>query len=50
MSFIRTKKFNNKEYYYLVKNIRKDGKVVQKVEKYLGTTKPSNSVVPNLEG
>jgi len=45
--FIRVKKIKGKEYYYLVKNTRKDGKVCQKVVKYLGTTKPLTNVVPN---
>ena len=37
MSYVRTKKRNGKTYYYLVEGKRVDGKVKQKVLKYLGT-------------
>ena len=47
--FIRSKTVNGRKYYYLVKNERKGDKVVQKVVRYLGITKPSSSVVPNSE-
>lgn len=36
MAFIRSKKVNGKRYYYLVQNSRVNGKVVQRVLKYLG--------------
>ena len=36
MSFIRAKKINGKHYFYLVSNSRINGKVRQKVVKYLG--------------
>ncbi|KXA95751.1 hypothetical protein AKJ65_00810 [candidate division MSBL1 archaeon SCGC-AAA259E19] len=36
MSFVRTKKINGNEYAYRVKSVREDGKVRQKVLKYLG--------------
>ena len=39
--FIRTKKQGNQEYYYLVESYREDGKVRQRVLKYLGKDKPS---------
>ncbi len=38
MAFIRTKRFGNKVYYYLVENKREGKKVKQKVLKYLGTS------------
>lgn len=38
MAFIRTKEIKGRLYYYLVKSFREDGKVKQKVIKYLGTT------------
>ena len=38
MAFVRTKKIKGKNYYYVVKGKRdEDGKVKQKVIKYLGT-------------
>jgi len=37
MAYVRTKKRNGKTYYYLVEGKRVDGKVKQKVLKYLGT-------------
>jgi len=36
MVFIRTKKIKGQKYYYLVENQRVDGKVVQKVLRYIG--------------
>lgn len=36
MAFIRIKKIAGHEYKYLVVNVRKNGKVKQKVLKYLG--------------
>ena len=38
--FVRKKIINGRPYYYLVKSVRVDGKVRQKVLKYLGTRKP----------
>ena len=38
--FIRVKYIKGRPYYYLVKTVREDGKVKQKVLKYLGTRKP----------
>ena len=42
MSFLRVKKISNNYYYYLVKSVRVNGKVRQKVVKYIG--KPKNLV------
>ena len=39
MAFIRTKRIANRNYFYLVENKRIDGKVRQKVVKYIGTSK-----------
>ena len=36
MVFIRTKKIKGQKYYYLVENRREDGRVVQKVLRYIG--------------
>jgi len=49
--FIRAKKHGDRTYYYLVENERKDGKVVQRVVRYVVTTKSgqNKSVVPILE-
>ncbi|CAG0968571.1 MAG: hypothetical protein MPEBLZ_00756 [Candidatus Methanoperedens nitroreducens] len=41
--FERIKKINGHEYRYLVKSVRVDGKIKQKVIKYLG------KVIPNQE-
>ena len=41
--FVRIKKINGHEYRYLVKSVREDGKIKQKVIKYLG------KVIPNQE-
>ena len=41
--FVRIKKINGHEYRYLVKSVRVDGKMKQKVIKYLG------KVIPNQE-
>ena len=40
MAFVRAKKHGNRVYYYLVENKWVDGKVRQKVLKYLGTIPP----------
>ena len=39
MVFLRAKKINNHVYYYLVKSVRINGKVRQKVVKYIGKSK-----------
>ena len=40
MAYLRTKKIKGKNYYYIVEGTRDDqGKVKQKVIKYIGTTK-----------
>ncbi len=45
MSFIRAKKFSNgRVYYYLVESYRDQGKVKQRVIKYLGKEDPRGSV------
>ena len=45
MAFIRTKKINGKTYYYLVESIRVDGKIKQKVVKYIGKSKNLVSMI-----
>ncbi|MBI4143469.1 hypothetical protein HY487_01140, partial [Candidatus Woesearchaeota archaeon] len=45
----RVKKINNNYYYYLVKSVRIDGKVKQKVVKYIGKQKNLVSMVENAE-
>ena len=47
MSFVRKKRIGNNEYLYRVRNYRKDGKVCQKVEEYLG--KAEDLGTTNLE-
>lgn len=42
MAYLRTKHRGNRAYYYLVKGIRNNGKVRQKVLKYYGTNAPSH--------
>ena len=37
MTFLRTKKIKNKNYYYIVESYRKDGKIKQRVIMYVGT-------------
>ncbi len=44
MSFIRTKTIRGNKYDYLVRNKRVNGKVVQKVIKYLGKTGRNENV------
>ncbi len=39
MAFLRAKKINGNLYFYLVKSVRIEGKVRQKVVKYIGTQK-----------
>lgn len=46
--FVRIKKINGHEYRYLVKSVRVDGKMKQKVIKYLGKVDPLE--VPGGEG
>ncbi len=47
MAFLRSKKINNKLYYYLVKSIRVHGKVRQKVVRYIGKSENLVSMVKN---
>jgi len=49
MVFLRVKKINNNYYYYLVKSIRVEGKVRQKVVKYIGKSKKLASMLENAE-
>lgn len=49
MVFLRVKKINNNYYFYLVKSIRIDGKVRQKVVKYIGKSKNLVSMLENAE-
>ena len=46
MAFIRAKKVKGKTYFYLVKGVRENGKVKQKIVRYFGTTLPDGYVVP----
>lgn len=49
MTFLRFKKINNNFYYYLVKSVRINGKIRQKVVKYLGKSKNLVSMLENAE-
>jgi len=49
MAFLRVKKINNNYYYYLVKSVRIEGKVKQKVIKYIGKSKNLVSMIENAE-
>jgi len=49
MVFLRAKKINNNHYYYLVKSVRVNGKVKQKVVKYIGKSKNLVSLLKNAE-
>jgi hypothetical protein len=40
MAFVRKKVIGGRPYFYLVENKRINGKVVQRVLKYVGTKKP----------
>lgn len=40
MAFVRVKRRGDREYYYLVESYREDGKVRQRILKYLGTHPP----------
>ena len=48
MVFLRVKKINNNHYYYLVKTVRINGKVRQKVVKYIGKSKNLVSMLKNV--
>lgn len=52
MAFIRSKRFGDRTYYYLVEGRREAGKVRQKVIKYLGTSPQIRDapVDPSLAG
>lgn len=49
MVFLRVKKISNNYYYYLVKSIRVNGKIRQKVVKYIGKSKNLVSMLENVE-
>lgn len=49
MAFLRAKKINNNYYYYLVKSERINGKVRQKVVKYIGKSKNLVSIIEYAE-
>ena len=49
MVFLRVKKINNNYYYYLVKSVRIDGKIRQKVVKYIGKSKNLVSMLKHAE-
>ena len=45
MAFLRTKTINGKAYFYLVESKRVDGKVKQKVVRYIGTQENLGNLV-----
>lgn len=47
MAYLRVKKINNRNYYYLVKSVRINGKVRQKVIKYIGKSKNLANLIKN---
>ncbi len=47
MAFLRVKKISNNYYYYLVKSVRVNGKIRQKVIKYIGKPKNLASMLEN---
>ena len=47
MTYVRAKKINGKTYFYLVKSIRINGKIRQKVVKYIGKPKNIVSLIKN---
>ena len=49
MVFLRVKKISNNDYYYLVKSVRVNGKIRQKVVKYIGKSKNLVSMLKNVE-
>ena len=49
MVFLRTKKINNNYYYYLVKSVRINGKIRQKVVRYIGKSKKLVSMMKYAE-
>ena len=49
MVFLRVKKISNNYYYYLVKSVRINGKIRQKVVKYIGKSKNLVSMIENAE-
>lgn len=49
MAFIRKKKVNGREYYYLVENYRQSGKVRQKTLAYLGPCSSVEGAIADLE-
>src|SRR5215475_10940294 len=49
MAFVRTKKINGKDYYYLVENRRVDGKIKQKTIASLGEHSTIESAIDALQ-
>ena len=47
--FVRSKTVNGRQYYYLVRSVRIDGKVRQQVLKYLGPQMPSETKLVKLK-
>jgi Fic family protein len=47
--FVKTKKINNEEYYYLIKSYRIDDKVYQKNLKYLGNVLPNKEELEDIK-
>ena len=48
MVFLRVKKINNNYYYYLVKSVRVNGKIRQKVVRYIGKSKNLVAMLENV--
>jgi hypothetical protein len=46
--FTRVKVINGKNYYYLVESKRDGDKVSQRVVRYLGTSRPSPSIMADI--
>jgi hypothetical protein len=50
MAFLRVKKINGKQYFYLVESIREGKRVRQRVIKYIGTIENLSSVLQEAYG
>ena len=50
MAFVRSKRKDNRTYYYLVESKREGKKVRQKVIKYLGTKLPTEEQIETMRG
>ena len=48
MAYVRVKKRNKKEYYYLVESLRTGKKVKQNFLRYLGTERPSQQEIERI--